>query len=441
MWTQITAVSAMVLFGTAATAEAEAVPDPYADVDLHVLHTDKYSLDIGGMLQGLGLAQYVDDPTDAKGRMYLFLPQARLRMDGNYDRFSFNFQLAMGGADLTTSSGVAIGLLDMAVNIPLTASGTTYLKVGQFLVPYGREQLTDPGFQDFADVSMENLGFDVGRDVGLAIVSHPGLLSIVGGVFTGGGRDVPPNHYLPEVLGIPELVARIGVGNLDENPFYLRESQAKPEGTKYEVSVNALYTRDSLVGHSTLLNVKAVDKSLLIDSNWNPYISEGGVGGYSQGDYWQAGGDAAVRSDLGNKWALDAEAQLDFAGYSNGYGSLDIWGVRAQAAVLHDPIVLALRYDVLGPSANFANSGVQITGTQPIQEIVPSASWRLLGDNLKVILDFPILIDTPVFTEPKVGQYVGTELPDQATVLAAKTGGTVARETVPQARLMFQAQF
>ena len=423
----------------AGTARAAAVPDPYADVDFHVLQADAYSLDVGVMAQALGLAQDVNDPVRADGRIYLFLPQARLRMDGSYDRYSFNFQLAMGGADLTTSSGVAVGLLDMAANIPLTASAVTYLKVGQFLVPYGREQLTDPGFQDFADVSMESSGFVVGRDVGVAIVSHPGPVSIEGGVFTGGGRDVPPDHYLPQTLGIPEVVLRVGVGDLDENPFYLRESQPQLEGTKYELSVNALYTRDSLLGHSTILNVKQVDKSLLIDSNWNPYIAAGGVGNFSQGDYWQAGGDAAVRSALGNHWVLDAEAQLDFAGYSNGYGSLGIWGARAQAAILRDPLVVALRYDVLEPDANFANGGKTITGSQPIQEIVPSVSWRILGDRLKAIADFPILVNAPVFYEPKVGDYVGTELPDQAAVLAK--GGSVARETVPQARLMLQAQF
>ncbi|HUB08477.1 MAG TPA: porin [Myxococcales bacterium] len=432
---------ALALFGATARADGTPVPDPYSDVDFNVLKADKYSLDIGAMAQALGLAQYVNEPIRADGRMYLFLPQARLRMDGNYDRYSFNFQLAMGGADLTTSSGVAIGLLDMAANIPLDSKATTYLKVGQFLVPYGREQLTDPGFSDFADVSMNNIGFVVGRDVGLAIVSHPGPVSIVGGVFTGGGRDVPPDHYLPQTLGIPELVLRVGVGNMDDNPFYLRESQPMNEGTKYEISVNALYTRDSTLGHSTILNVKQVDKSIVIDSDWNPFIAAGGVGNFSQGDYYQVGGDAAVRTALGNDWAFEAEGQLDFAGYSNGYGDLSIWGLRLQTAVLHDPFVVALKYDVLGPSIDFAYTGQTITGTAPIHEIVPSFTWRVMGDRLKAIVDFPILINTPVFEEPGVGDYVGTELQDQSTVLAAKTGGSVSRQNVPQARLMLQAQF
>ena len=38
---------------------------------------------------------------------------------------------------------------------------------------------------------------------------------MIGGVFTGGGRDVPGNHYLPEKLACPLLVARAGVGDVD----------------------------------------------------------------------------------------------------------------------------------------------------------------------------------------------------------------------------------
>jgi hypothetical protein len=424
------------------TVRRQSVPDPYGDVDINLVHTDKLVLDIGGMGQLLGLGQIVDDPTTAHDRLYLFMPHARLRLDGSYDRYSFNFQIALGGEDsVNATSGIDFSLLDMAFNVSLTNDGRTYLKIGQFLVPYGREQLTDPGFTDFADTSMEQLGFVVGRDVGIAIVSKPGPMTLIGGVFTGGGRDVPPDHYLPLRFGIPELVARIGIGDLDKDPFYLRSSDLHPDRTRYQISLSGLYTRDSTVGHSTILNVKSVDKSILLDSDWNPFIAAGGVGGFSQGDWYQAGADAALHAPLGGSWAFAGEAQFDYAGYSNGYGTITIWGARAQAGFLCDPWELELRYDVLAPSDQFAYTGVEITGSQPIQEVTPGVSYYIWGQRLKVILDFPILINVPVFTEPNVGQYVGTELQDESTVLLAKTGGSVGRQNVPQARLMFQAQF
>ena len=164
-----------------------------------ILHTDKYSLDIGGMGQLLGLGQVVDDPYTPNTRVYLFLPKATLRFDGSYSRFSFNLQVAMGGEDsVNGTSGIDFGLLDLAFNIPLTSDGKTYSEgrpVPRSLRPRAAHR---SGFQDFGDVSMEEIGFVVGRDVGLALVSKPGPFTLIGGVFTGGGRDVPPDHYLPE---------------------------------------------------------------------------------------------------------------------------------------------------------------------------------------------------------------------------------------------------
>jgi hypothetical protein len=236
-------------------------------------------------------------------------------------------------------------------------------------------------------------------------------------------------------------VARVGIGDLDKDPFYLRQSDPHPDQFRYQLSVSGLFTQDSTIGHSTLLNVKSVDKSILIDSDWNPFIAKGGVGRFSQGDWYQVGADAAVRSPLGGSWSFEGEAQVDKAGYSNGYGSVTIEGARAQIALTYDVIQVGLRYDVLFPSDQFANSGVKITGGQPIQEITPGVTYYILGNQLKVVADAPLLLNVPVFTEPHVGQYVGTELQDQATVLAAATGGSVVREFVPQARLMLQGQF
>ena len=86
-----------------------------------------------------------------------------------------------------------------------------------------------------------------------------------------------------------------------------------------------------------------------------------------------------------------------------------------------------LRYDVLLPSSQFANSGIQITGTEPIQEITPGFTYYILGNQLKAILDLPLLINTPVFTEPKVGQYVGpssrTRPPCSPPPRVARSGG------------------
>jgi len=414
-----------------------------ARADVSVLKTDNAALAIGGMVQLLGFGQRLSDPYKDDDRLYLFMNRARLRVSGHYDDIGFYTEMGLGGeASVVAQTGVSLSLLDFAFTVPILGSGTTYLKVGQFKVPYGREQLTYEGNFQFADRSINNLGFVVGRDVGLALVSHPGRFTIIGGVFTGGGRDVPPDHYLPETLGIPLLVVRAGIGNVDDDPFLLAQDDegAVAHKVKGALFVNALYTKDSSIGHSTVLNVKLADKSLLLDGNWNPYI---GAGPLERGTWWQAGADAVGRLPL-RVVDLSAEAAFDFGRYANGYGSVQMWGARLQGGARYRSFEVAVRYAYLVPSSNFAYMGVPLTGSQPLQEFTPSATWFLRGQGLKLIADLPIIIHDPVFTETGVGSYAATDLPDQATVLATAgvaTGSTVTRQSVIEGRLMFQAQF
>ena len=156
------------------------------------------------------------------------------------------------------------------------------------------------------------------------------------------------------------------------------------------IFVNGLYSKDTLIGHSTVLNVKLADKSLLVDSDWNPYIAAP----FLQGNWWQAGADAAGRLPL-RAVDLAGEAEFDFGRYSNGYGSVQMWGVRAQGGVIIRTFELAVRYAVLGPDSNFAYMTVPITGSQPIQEITPSATWFIRGQRLKLLADLPIIIHDP----------------------------------------------
>lgn len=424
-----------------------AVLGPSAFGEIALVKTDDAEVDFGGMVQLLGFAQHLDDPYKNDDRLYLFMNRARLRLSGHYDEISFYSEMGLGGEDtVVATTGVSLSLLDFYFNIPLLGSKTTYLRIGQFKVPYGREQLTYEGNLQFADRSINNLGFVVGRDVGAAVVSHPGLLTLVGGVFTGGGRDVPPDHYLPEKLGVPLLVARAGIGNVDYDPLALKQDDFAARGGTTDrrlrgaFFVNGLYTKDSLIGHSTVLNVKLADKSLLLDGDWNPYIGRAPL---DQGTWWQTGADAAVRAPVG---AVDfaGEAAVDYGKYSNTYGSVRLWGVRAQGGVSYRSFEVALRYALLSPDSNFAYMGVQLTGSEPIQELTPSLTWFIKGQNLKLLADLPVIIHDPVFTEVNVGSYAASDLPDQATVLATAgvpTANTVARQNVYEARLMLQAQF
>ena len=407
-----------------------------ARADVPVAKNDDGQLNVGAMIQTLGFGQQVNDPYRNDARAYLFIKEARLRSSGNYGDFTFNAEMALGGeAGIAATTGVSLSLLDFSVNVPLGFFNKSYLKIGQFKVPYGRQRLTYSGNSQFLERSIDDLGFRIGRDVGAALTLFPGPLTFIAGIFTGGGRDVPPQHYLPENLGVPQLVARLGVGNLDDDPYMLK-NETNTDSIKSAFFVNAMYTKDSDVGHSTVLNIKLVDKSILLNSNWNPYIGKGPL---DRGEWWQMGADAAVRAPFVGGTTVTAEAEVNWAGYSNKYGVVHIAGARGQVGIAYKPFELALRYAVLVPDKGFRSGAAFVTGTQPMQEVTPSATWYLHGQGLKLVADLPILIHTPVITEKNIGSYVGVELPDQTAVLAR--GGTVERQTVVEARLMLQAAF
>ena len=210
-----------------------------ARADAPVIKTDDAALNLGGMTQALGLGQDLRDPYRNDARMFLFLKEARVRANGNYLDFTFNAEATLGGEETVVgTTGVSLSLLDLSVNLPLRFWNKSYVKVGQFLVPYGRERLTYDGDAQFIERSTQDLGFRVGRDVGASVNLFPGPFTIIAGVFTGGGRDAP-QRYLPENIGIPELVARVGIGDVDDDAYALK-NDLDPKTTRAAFFVNGL---------------------------------------------------------------------------------------------------------------------------------------------------------------------------------------------------------
>jgi hypothetical protein len=377
--------------------------------------------------------------------MYLFMKQARLRLAGNYNDAKFDVQLAYGGEDLVAASpGVGLGLLDFSFDVPTPFK--TRVKVGQFRVPYGRERLTDSGSLNFGDRSIQSLAFSWNRDVGAALSKRHGKFAGTAGVFTGGGRDVP-QRYLPEKIGSPMLVARFGYDDgIDEDIYTVISRTPPPDRTRVAAYVNGLYLKDSLIGHSTVLNVRSTDKSLLLNPNWNPFVAQTP---FVQGRVWQAGGDVVVRAPLG-AYAVNAEAEANYGSFSNVYGTVTMKGGRLQAGLSRGAFDANLRYAVLYPDARMANTFTLtgITAAQhsplfendsPIREYTPSLTYHYRS-NVALVADMPIYTNMLVFKENKMGSYVATEHPDQSTVV--KPGaGTATRERVVEGRLLIQVTF
>jgi hypothetical protein len=407
---------------------------------------------VGGRLQLMGLADWLQtEPSRSQGRLYMFLKQSRLEVAAKKGAYDFYSQLALGGEDVYTNN-VNLTLLDFYAAGPLL--GEANWRVGQFRVPYGRELMTNGGSLAFWDRSITSPFFQLGRDVGAAIDGRVGPASVTGGVFLGGGRDVP-QRYLPEILGIPLLALRVGVGDLVEDTYNLRQHDGlDADRTRMGLHWSSVFTRDSRVGHSTVLNVKnAFEKSLLLSPAWNPYIAakDPATGAVPQGQLFQTAIDYAVKTPLAGG-TLSGEAELNYGGFANSLGAVSALGGRLQASLTKGACEGSLRYAIVAPGTAFAatttTAGSPTLGQRtalfpdgsPIQELTPAFTYFLNGDKFKLMVDFPILFNAPVALEKGIGAYNLVNQPDQAT-LVADPANTLTRQLVLQLRGGVQVAF
>ncbi len=407
---------------------------------IELVSKDDATLNMHGRLQTFGFTNYVEDPFRDHLRLYLFVKQARLAFNGHVNDIKYDVELAFGGEEglQTTSGGTANasqGLLDFNMDVPLF--GTAYLKTGQFKVPYGLERLTNSGSLLFAERSIMTAPFNAGRDVGVALYDNADRYAYTLGIFTGAGRDNPIRD-IPLTLGAPLITARAGIKNrIDDDLFDPKQVSLEPMKPGFAVFANALYIKDSRVGHSTVLQVKPVEKSLLTNSNWNPFITQKDVTGgsnYLLGDLWQAGGDAVYRVNAG-PGLLSVEGEANYGLYKNSAGNVQATGARIQFGYHQSPWSVALRYAIVFPDDKSGNGTVKIfKNRDPIHEVTPSITM-FHKKNLKIIFDAPIQVDVPVSVENKLGYYVLTDQPDQSGV------GTVIRQVVPSGRMLLQLVF
>jgi hypothetical protein len=473
-------IVAALVAGTAPIAGAMA---PYNQLDrgITVVNNDKVALDIWGRGQMLGVAQDVHDPVANQVRVYEFLKEARMGFNGKVeDLFNFQVEFAYGGENQNTAQSMAGGydLLDFVADVPVKPLGeNTILKIGQFRVPYGREALQDEGFQDFGDRSIATMATNHGRDFGLALMgTHDNFTGTIG-TFPDGGRDIA-QRYLPENMGIPELVARIGYNDgVDADIYHVMGTDRNLKRDTKAVYLNGLFEEDTRIGHSTALLSHSVDNNLLDNVNYNPYLQRSNAVGAAnpicsaatcnRGRLWSVGTDGVYRHPLGNGQSVEVEGQVDWGGYNNPAGTLHIAAGRLQGDYQVGSWEIGARYAVLSmdSAAGFLNTpasgvagpgGVQITGSagttktfqytpgmgKPIHEIDPSITYHFRGHAMKVVADLPIFLDAPVFIDHTDGSYLFTDPlgVNEDTVLNT-AGNSVVRRTSAEARMMFQWQF
>lgn len=456
-----------------------------------VMDNDKGQVSLYGRTQEMGVGEFVPDPYADNFRMYLFNNETRFGVKGRYeDMLKWDLQLSFGGESIN-GSNTDMSLLDAVADIPVRPLGdNTILKIGQFKVPYSRESLTDTGYMNFTNRSVANFAAFQGRDYGLAVMGSMGKLTGTIGTFTGGGRNVP-QRYLPEVLGIPEVVARVGYNDGADIDIYHVQGIKRPGDLKRDEKafyVNGLFMEDTRIGHSSALGVRTIDANYLTDSNFNPYIKWGdntatATGGLCsaitcmRGYMYFVGTDGVIRHRIDDSHSVDLEYQGDWGGYWNRFGVMHIASARGQATYSVDQFDIGLRYGILsmddkagfltsgGSAAPNSQYGKQIGGTiagktvtsyfnanmgQPIHEVTPSITWHIRNkDYMKIVASLPIFLDAPLWIDRVDGVYNFTDPTpsgantlgtDQDSVLTT-AGNSTRRAIVPEGRMMFQFMF
>lgn len=406
---------------------------------------EKKMINLNGQLQLHGVLESVDDPYKANERLFLFLRQARLSVNGEYQNSKYEVEWMMGGEEVPENNSV-MSLLDAYVDTPFSESAS--IKLGQFKVPYGRERLLDSGNAFNVNRSVGNNFFNIGRDVGAAVHQDSGAFSGAVGLFTGGGINIP-ERYIPEDIGVPMFVGRVGINQgLDKDVFTPVDAHSGVEGSGFAFYLNGMYNEDSRVGHSTPLNVKYFDKSLMLNSDWNPYVKAHG----EKATYYQYGADVAWKGALSENAALLLTAEANLSHFDNNQGALDTTGGLVSANLIMKNWSFGVRYAYVDPDSDMAyTETVEATtpGGKPtttlhkitdknIQEITPSIVYFVPNTAMKIIAEVSYQMDVPVSVEKGNGVYNLMRQPDQVSYI--KSGGTDLQDNYT-ANLIIQYNF
>ncbi len=418
-----------------------------------VISGEDFKLHIDGFIQPSWLVQRLDDPFRDDTRFYHFLRRARLAIHGTWDDLRFRLEVNLSGTEseipLSPAGrptwGLNTTLLDFYADVPLPWVEGVFVRVGQFKVPFSRERITYSRWFLFAERSVVDRFFGLGRDYGGALLVRPeGPWSLVLAVQTGLGRNLP-ERFLPEDFGFPMVTLRVGydggVGPGLYEPALEPALDATPaDRPKFALYLNGLYTKDTMAGHSTALNVRATDKPLLLHPSWNPYVNRYPL---HLGRLTMIGGDFVVRAPVGTG-RLSLEGELNYGRYDNDYGRVDTLGGRLQASLYWKAVEFGVRYAFVRPDPAFGshlNPKVpEPIGERLIQEVTPTLVYYYRKHNAKLIVDVPVFIDAPVAVENGIGTYVLLQQPGQITYVTGAQN-VLRRQTVVEVRALLQVGF
>ena len=392
-----------------------------------ILNTDQTQLDLGGRIQTYGVFETLPDEMMDNPRILLFVRDTRLRVGGSHNNMNFELEMMLGGEADDLINRPSRG---EAASRPITAllidawgeyvfSENFAVRAGQFKVPYSRENLTEGADLQFTNRSINHRALNVGRDTGVMLHGRMNNTFAALAILTGGGINQRV-RYIPVKMGFPMTVLRVGYNTLDTNPLELKDLYPGKEGIA--VYANALYVKNTNVGHGSVLSMRQHGSSFML-SGWNPYFS----GAYGE-TLTQFGADFAMQKKLGDK-LLSLGAEFNTGTYDGDAGSTSLSAVTARVGLLlNDWLQVGARYSMFTPDEEIAfleNKGVQVFAP---------AITGYFSENFSIKMDLPIMIDAPLGKEEGLGYYNLIYQPGQTYL-------PVERKTVVTGRMIVQFAF
>lgn len=392
-----------------------------------ILNTDETQLNLGGRIQSYGVMETLPDEASDNPRIILFVRDTRLRLDGSHNNMNFELEMMLGGEadDLinrpnrgdAASRPITALLMDAWGEIQL--NDNLALRAGQFKVPYSRENLTEGADLVYTNRSINHRALNVGRDTGIMLHGSMDNKFASLALLTGGGINQRV-RYIPVKMGFPMTVLRAGYNTLDENPLQVKDLYPGKEGVA--VYANALYVKNTKVGHGTVLSMRQHESSFML-SGWNPNLT----GTYGE-TLTQFGADFAMQKDLNGK-TLSVGAEFNYGTYDGDTGSTTLSAATARAnLMLNDWLQVGARYSMFTPDENIGfleDKGVQV--------FAPAITCHF-SKNLMLKADLPIMIDAPLGREDGLGYYNLVYQPGQTYL-------PVERKTTVTGRMILQFAF
>lgn len=186
--------------------------------------TDNAYVEISNRIQSRFTQEMPDDavtlpgtfgPGDSKGSFRI--RRAKFKTEGWFYKPWLQFEVQLNWPDVTGTPASRF-LEDANINWDITKGKKNLMvRFGQFKVPYGRQQITSSGSQQFVDRSAVSDRYALGRDTGVAVWGTFGTkLEWRAGAFNGNGRSQTLNdnakyQYNARIMWQPNGSQALGV--------------------------------------------------------------------------------------------------------------------------------------------------------------------------------------------------------------------------------------